>query len=243
MRRRRSRLDEVAALRQPGKTKGLLTIFVSFRLLQPGSQQSAENILTATYVPRVAARTRLRASWKCEVKVQGTWRGSRSSSFSLMASYYTQPRSPELKHPVPTHPAFIPEPPPTPNSPQGYQRFASSPPPAPGHGGGGPPGQPSLQPFAAAPGYGQPAYGQPAYGGPPPPQMAHGVPVAPPADFAAWGVNDATAALGMQLGQSAVAAGQQYVQKNVRACVSCCSFSPLMCAIYSLAASCQESLR
>lgn len=35
-------------------------------------------------------------------------------------------------------------------------------------------------------------------------------------DYAAWGMNDATAQLGMQLGQSAVAAGQDYVQKNVR---------------------------
>jgi hypothetical protein len=34
-------------------------------------------------------------------------------------------------------------------------------------------------------------------------------------NFAAWGMNDATAQFGMQLGQSAVAAGQDYVQKNV----------------------------
>ncbi|RXW12690.1 hypothetical protein EST38_g13166 [Candolleomyces aberdarensis] len=33
-------------------------------------------------------------------------------------------------------------------------------------------------------------------------------------DFGAWGINDATAQLGMQLGQSAVQAGQDYVQKN-----------------------------
>lgn len=37
----------------------------------------------------------------------------------------------------------------------------------------------------------------------------------PPPDFAAWGINDATAQLGMQLGHSAVAAGQEYMQKNV----------------------------
>lgn len=35
-------------------------------------------------------------------------------------------------------------------------------------------------------------------------------------NFGAWGINDTTAQLGMQLGQSAVAAGQDYVQKNVR---------------------------
>ena len=39
-------------------------------------------------------------------------------------------------------------------------------------------------------------------------------PVAP-VDFSAWGLNDATAQFGMQLGQSAVAAAQDYVQRNV----------------------------
>jgi hypothetical protein len=38
----------------------------------------------------------------------------------------------------------------------------------------------------------------------------------PQADFGAWGMNDATAQFGMQLGQSAVNAGQQYVERNVR---------------------------
>lgn len=47
-------------------------------------------------------------------------------------------------------------------------------------------------------------------GGPP------GVGVGTP-DFAAWGMDGPTAQFGMQLGQSAVAAGQDYVQKNVRA--------------------------
>ncbi|KIJ15732.1 hypothetical protein PAXINDRAFT_168772 [Paxillus involutus ATCC 200175] len=60
-----------------------------------------------------------------------------------------------------------------------------------------------------------------------PPPLQHPVPTHPtfipeppstpgpgPADFAAWGMNDATAQFGMQLGQSAVAAGQDYVQKN-----------------------------
>jgi len=37
----------------------------------------------------------------------------------------------------------------------------------------------------------------------------------PQPDFGAWGMNDATAQIGMQLGQSAVAAGQDYVQRNV----------------------------
>jgi hypothetical protein len=33
---------------------------------------------------------------------------------------------------------------------------------------------------------------------------------------AAWGVNDATAQIGVQFGRSAVAAGQDYVEKHVR---------------------------
>ncbi|KAF6743854.1 hypothetical protein DFP72DRAFT_1079487 [Ephemerocybe angulata] len=43
-----------------------------------------------------------------------------------MAHYQSQ-SPPHLRHPVPTHPAYIPEPPSTPSSPQGYQRFSSSP--------------------------------------------------------------------------------------------------------------------
>ena len=34
-------------------------------------------------------------------------------------------------------------------------------------------------------------------------------------NMAAWGVNDATAQMGMQFGRSAVSAGQEYVEKNV----------------------------
>jgi hypothetical protein len=36
-----------------------------------------------------------------------------------------------------------------------------------------------------------------------------------PPDYTAWGLDGATAQLGMQLGHSAVAAGQDYVQRNV----------------------------
>lgn len=35
-------------------------------------------------------------------------------------------------------------------------------------------------------------------------------------DFAAWGIEGTTAQLGIQLGTSAVAAGQDYVSRNVR---------------------------
>ena len=39
---------------------------------------------------------------------------------------------------------------------------------------------------------------------------------AAPVDFSAWGFDDATAQFGLQMGQNAVAAGQDYVQKKVR---------------------------
>lgn len=38
----------------------------------------------------------------------------------------------------------------------------------------------------------------------------------------AWGVNDATAQMGMQFGRSAMVAGTEYMEKNVSACT--CSF-------------------
>ncbi|KAI0916712.1 hypothetical protein AcW1_010237 [Taiwanofungus camphoratus] len=133
-------------------------------------------------------------------------------------SYYTNSRSPPpLQHPVPTHPAYIPEPPSTPASPQGYQRYTSSPPvqqpftqsvPGVGPGSRIPPG------YTASTGQYQPLGSpprQPVHGQPHPGVNVSNVPV----DFSAWGINDATAQFGMQLGQSAVAAGQDYVQKNL----------------------------
>lgn len=117
-------------------------------------------------------------------------------------SYYSR-SPPPLQHPVPTHPAFIPEPPSTPASPQGYQRFVSSPPP--------------TQQYAARTQYNPPPF-QPI----PNPQQQH-IP-----DFAAWGMNDSTAQFGMHLGQTAVAAGQDYVQKNVRGLHLCLLYSLTM---------------
>lgn len=117
-----------------------------------------------------------------------------------MANFYAHSRSPPpLQHPVPTHPAYIPEPPSTPSSPQGYQRYVSSPPTV--------PLQPAYNPNPAyAPQFHQPHVRAQPVG-----------PQVPAPDFAAWGMNDATAQIGMQLGQSAVAAGQEYMQKNVSA--------------------------
>jgi hypothetical protein len=123
---------------------------------------------------------------------------------------YAQPRSPELKHPVPTHPAYIPEPPATPNSPQGYQRFVSSPPDA--HAEPAHPAFPTAQPYGG--GYAHPQQQQqhPAF------QQAQARMAAavPPPDYGAWGVDAATTQLGMQIGQGAFDAGRQYVDKNVR---------------------------
>ena len=145
---------------------------------------------------------------------------------------------PPLQHPIPTHPHFIPEPPDTPvtggTEPQGYMRFSSEqqrPPagafahqqassshfpggaPVPGANPTGPYGlqQPPMNPYGAYPQPGIPPMGQM---GAPPYGMQPGI-GGPLPDMNMWGVNDATAQLGMQLGRSAVQAGQQYVQQNV----------------------------
>ncbi|EAU86975.2 protein transporter yif1 [Coprinopsis cinerea okayama7 len=129
-------------------------------------------------------------------------------------AHYPSQSPPPLRHPVPTHPAYIPEPPSTPGSPQGYQRFSSSPAPPnqPAH-----PGYPSHVPAYSAPfQQTQPSVppqghmSQPHFQRPEPNQQGSAF----QPDFGAWGIDGATANLGMQLGQSAVAAGQQYVQKN-----------------------------
>ncbi|KAH9003345.1 YIF1-domain-containing protein [Lactarius hatsudake] len=114
-------------------------------------------------------------------------------------NYYSSRSPPPLQHPVPTHPAFIPEPPSTPASPQGYQRYASSPP------------APQPQHFPHATTYPQFPH-QPTHLAPIQGQAVH--PNAVP-DFSAWGIDGATAQFGMQLGQNAVAAGQNYVQRNL----------------------------
>lgn len=140
-------------------------------------------------------------------------------------AYYSNNRSPPpLQHPVPTHPAYIPEPPATPASPQGYERYTSSPP-QPGY-------QPQHQPPVHNAGYGQyqpmnsPPRQVPIHGQIPPQHMG---PAAPPVDFSAWGLNDATAQFGMQLGQNAVAAGQDYVTKNVCTALALAMLVSLMC--------------
>lgn len=139
-------------------------------------------------------------------------------------SYYPQPSTsyspPPLQHPIPTHPPTAPpEPPATPGSPSGYMRFTSNP---------ASPGQ--QYPQAQAGGYGAPQYGNPqwqSFGAVPAGVGAVPVPGTQPIPQAqpetvpgfsfptAWGVNDTTAQMGVQLGRSAVAAGQDYMEKNV----------------------------
>ncbi|KAF8623762.1 hypothetical protein AX15_006204 [Amanita polypyramis BW_CC] len=135
-----------------------------------------------------------------------------------MASF-SSPSPPPLRHPVPTHPAYIPEPPSTPASPTGYQRYTSSP---------GPPPQAQAYP-AHVPAYTTPfQHSQPSHvqqqqqqqqmhhhGQPHMHQQPATGPSVPAPDFGAWGLNDATAQFGMQLGHNAVVAGQEYVQKNL----------------------------
>lgn len=132
-----------------------------------------------------------------------TFVGICKARVSLMANYYNSRSPPPLQHPVPTHPAFIPEPPSTPASPQGYQRYASSPTPT-----------QSSQHFSHSSAYPQyphqPPHLSPLHNQPAPP---HAI-----TDFSAWGIDGATAQFGMQLGQNAVAAGQNYVQQNVLLC-------------------------
>jgi hypothetical protein len=152
-----------------------------------------------------------------------------------MAQFQSQ-SPPPLRHPVPTHPAYIPEPPSTPISPQGYQRYSSSPGPQQNSA-------PAMQGYV--PGH-VPAYTSPfAHNQPQNPMhdnagyhsSHHGpsgnMAVAndanaggsmgniPPPDFGAWGIDGTTAQLGMQLGHSAVAAGQEYMQRNVSTALTC----------------------
>lgn len=137
-------------------------------------------------------------------------------------AYQTSSRSPPpLLHPVPTHPTYIPEPPSTPASPQGYQRFASTsspPPPAPqGYFTQNPNGNP-RQPYASQfspPRQQPPQLHQQNQGYPAPGGNIRPGPNAQVPDFSAWGLDGATTQLGMQLGHSAVQAGQDYVQQNV----------------------------
>ncbi|KDR73154.1 hypothetical protein GALMADRAFT_251723 [Galerina marginata CBS 339.88] len=140
-------------------------------------------------------------------------------------SQFNSHSPPPLRHPVPTHPAYIPEPPSTPASPQGYQRFSSSPAPVLQQQQAQQPPQ-NIQAYPTH----VPAYTTPfQHSQPPlPPQYQTGMnmhhmqqhPVQPPQpqmhapDYTAWGLDGTTAQLGMQLGHSAVAAGQDYVQRN-----------------------------
>lgn len=70
-------------------------------------------------------------------------------------------------------------------------------------------GQPQWQSFGAVPA----GVGAVPVPGTQQPQPGFTIPAMGPAGM--WGVNDATAQMGVQLGRSAVAAGQDYMEKNV----------------------------
>lgn len=145
----------------------------------------------------------------------------------------TQSRSPPpLQHPIPTHPHYIPEPPDTPVSssgggsgsqPDNYVRFSSesarppietilNPSQAPPHsfGATGAQGHHSFagNTYRSPTGYG-------AYPNPPNVYTQQQSQQHPPSyGGAPWGVNDTTAAIGLQIAGNAVHAGQEYMQRN-----------------------------
>ena len=166
-----------------------------------------------------------------------------------MAQPYMSSRSPPpLQHPKPTHPANPPpEPPKTPggstnsspysqaqriSSDGGYQRYSSPPVDAPqqhqqqqGFSAYAPQGNgQQAQAPAQAQGYQAQGYGNMAG------QRQGGG-----GDFG-WQMNDATTQMGVQFGKSAVAAGQDYVEKNVsRPTVSPSTSAPVyLCICFAL---------
>jgi hypothetical protein len=153
-----------------------------------------------------------------------------------MAQPYMSSRSPPpLQHPKPTHPAYPPpEPPKTPggstssspysqaqriSSDGGYVRYSSPPVDAASNSNSGY-GTASTSGFNAYAPQGSEQHGRAGYHAPTPGQTGpvpvqgyssgFGGPGAP-----GWQMNDATAQMGVQFGKSAVAAGQDYVEKNV----------------------------
>ncbi len=143
----------------------------------------------------------------------------------MNSQYYPQGRSPPpLQHPIPTHAHYqIPEPPDTPvtdQTTQGYMRFTS--PPGQGNMSSG---QGPIPMQMSGMGYGQPApqlpphqqqqQQQQPYGAYAPPPQSSFQSFAGPNGIPNLGQYDATAQIGMQLGKNAMAAGQDYVQKNV----------------------------
>lgn len=89
-------------------------------------------------------------------------------------------------------------------STSGFSAYA---PPSAGNGHGHGPGPPAQQ-IHSRTGYGGPAAQAQGYG-------AQAQPHSQGQPFGGWQMNDATTQMGMQFGKSAVAAGQDYVEKNV----------------------------
>ena len=147
---------------------------------------------------------------------------------------------PPLQHPKPTHPAYPPpEPPKTPggstnsspysqaqriSSDGGYQRYSSPPVEVTAHTAGAGYARSSLgsasgfAAYAPQPGGvpGQDTHSRNGYAHAPSPGQPQGYGQAgQQQSFGGWQVNDATTQMGVQFGKSAVAAGQDYVEKNV----------------------------
>lgn len=161
---------------------------------------------------------------------------------------YMNSRSPPpLQHPKPTHPAYPPpEPPKTPggstnSSPYsqaqrisqdgGYVRYSSPPVDAVQNAQSGASSSSfnSYAPGASGLGQNLGAHARQGYQAPTPgapqPQGYMAGPGQGVNGFGGWQMNDATAQMGMQFGKSAVAAGQDYVEKNV-----CLPHLPCPCA-------------
>ncbi|KAH8915424.1 YIF1-domain-containing protein [Atractiella rhizophila] len=131
---------------------------------------------------------------------------------------------PPLQHPKPTHPPYkIPStspPPPsdTPPSQYGassYQRFSSPTEPSSNGFYNGPNQQQQESYVYQGSHYISPQ--QHSYANQPSGQYSsqHGYGDWMQSQIGAWGVNDATAAMGVQFGRSAIGAGQEYVEKNL----------------------------
>jgi len=159
-----------------------------------------------------------------------------------MSQPYMSSRSPPpLQHPKPTHPSYPPpEPPKTPggstnsspysqaqriSSDGGYVRYSSPPVDGSAYTASHPTGS-GFSAYAPGPAPAQAQQGRTAY----PQAQGYGTGTGQGGDFG-WQMNDATTQMGVQFGKSAVAAGQDYVEKNVS------EVSPLFCLLVVLGTS------
>jgi hypothetical protein len=161
---------------------------------------------------------------------------SQLTVLTMSIPYMSSRSPPPLHHPKPTHPAYPPpEPPKTPGastnsspysqaqriSQDGYMRYSSPPVSDAGAGTSGMASGVGANPYGSQLG-GQQIHTRQGFVASPNPAVGVGgygpSPVSGGAanTYQNWGsMNDATAQMGVQFGKSAVAAGQEYVEKNV----------------------------